>query len=512
MAVAEHSLILRFFLLAWKLLRENWAESILGRIFARLGSALRRTVGGSALCQLVWRDGIVVRGWPSSLTCRILDTVINLPVALVQWIYQKGKAFFDDSVFFRIGSAIGGGTYLFVGLSMLFLLSVPHARWNNAYSLLTMYGVALLFFIGAAARRRWRLEVDTMGPYFILFAVFVGYGLVGSLSTSLSMRFFIFYVIAFLIAFFTVSTVHRVEELQRLVAVAAVGLTISAIYGCYQGVVGVPVVANQQDLALNQDMPGRVFSFFDNPNNFAEILVMLMPLLMALFLNAKTWRGKLLAVLAMIPCLGSIGFTYSRSGWIGLAVAVMVFLVLLNWRFLPLFLVLGAMAVPFLPESIMKRILTIGNMEDSSTRYRFAIYENSGYLVRDYGAWGVGLGHDVMGEVFKSYPTMFDGHYPIHTHNNYLQMLGELGVFGAVAYLVMVLAQVKRGIKAFYSCSDRAVKHLLAAAIGGFSGILVIGVAEYTWFYPRNLFVWWFLFGVITACVKLLKKKTVSER
>ena len=76
----------------------------------------------------------------------------------------------------------------------------------------------------------------------------------------------------------------------------------------------------------------------------------------------------------------------------------------------------------------------------------------------------------------------------------------------------MVLAQVKRGIKAFYSCSDRAVKHLLAAAIGGFSGILVIGVAEYTWFYPRNLFVWWFLFGVITACVKLLKKKTVPER
>ena len=47
------------------------------------------------------------------------------------------------------------------------------------------------------------------------------------------------------------------------------------------------------------------------------------------------------------------------------------------------------------------------------------------------------------------------------------------------------------------------LRRLLAAAIGGFCGILVIGLAEYTWFYPRNMFTWWFLFGVIAACVKL---------
>ena len=43
----------------------------------------------------------------------------------------------------------------------------------------------------------------------------------------------------------------------------------------------------------------------------------------------------------------------------------------------------------------------------------------------------------------------------------------------------------------------------MAAALGAFCGILVIGVAEYTWFYPRNMFIYWFLFGVIMTCVKL---------
>ena len=42
-------------------------------------------------------------------------------------------------------------------------------------------------------------------------------------------------------------------------------------------------------------------------------------------------------------------------------------------------------------------------------------------------------------------------------------------------------------------------------AIGAFCGILVIGVAEYTWYYPRNMFTYWFLFGVIGACIKLVR-------
>jgi putative inorganic carbon (HCO3(-)) transporter len=507
-SVAENSIFVRFFLALWAVLRDGWAGSVLSQIFTRIGLALQNTVEGSSFFQFLWRDGVLVRGWPCSLACEGFTAVINLPVALVQWIYGKGKKIFDGSFAFRFGTTLGGSSYIFVGLSMLSMLIVPHDSWNNSYMLLCMYGVTLLFLAGCAARRRWRLELDTLGPYFTLFAGFIVYGLIASLSTSLSIRFFIFYVIAFLITLYTVSAVHRVEELQLVAVIAAAGLTVAALYGCYQGVVGVPVVANQQDILLNKNMPGRVYSFFDNPNNFAEVLVMLMPLLLGLLLNAKTWRGKLLAALALIPCVGSIGFTYSRSGWIGLAIALAVFLVLLNWRFLPAFLVLGAMAIHFLPESIIKRILTIGNMEDSSTRYRFAIYGNSRYLIQDYGARGVGLGTDVMREVFKVYPTMFDGHYPIHTHNNYLQMLGELGLFGAVAYLALVVGQVKRGVKAFYSGRDRAAKNLLAAAIGSFCGILVIGVAEYTWFYPRNLFVWWFLFAIITACVKLLKNKT----
>jgi hypothetical protein len=46
---------------------------------------------------------------------------------------------------------------------------------------------------------------------------------------------------------------------------------------------------------------------------------------------------------------------------------------------------------------------------------------------------------------------------------------------------------------------------MLAAAVSALCGILVISLAEYTWFYPRNMFLFWFLFGVIAVCVKLAR-------
>ena len=127
--------------------------------------------------------------------------------------------------------------------------------------------------------------------------------------------------------------------------------------------------------------------------------------------------------------------------------------------------------------------------------------------MRDHWVKGIGLGTDVMKEVFQTYPTNFDGTYPIHTHNNYLQMWAETGIWGVISFLALLLYQLKSGVKAFRAALDKRTKRMLAAALGAFCGILVVSVAEYTWFYPRNMFTYWFLFGVIAACVKLVRQQ-----
>lgn len=500
MSITKSSLFLRLLLALW----HAGTYSAPARFCRWLEGGVRRVFSGSALWRFAWREGAVSRAWGKSLSCRLFTALINIPCALVKAIYKAGRRVWEASLFVRLLLALGGVSFFFLGLFMLGMLSVPHGMWDNTYALLGAVALTALFVAGSAARRGWRLELDELGPYMVLYMACICIALAGSLSTHLSLRFFAFHVTGFLLVLLAVSSVRKYEQLQLMVSLAVVGISIAALYGCYQAYIGVDIVPSQQDMAVNAGMPGRVYSFFDNPNNFAEQLEMLLPLNFALFLNCR-WRGKVLSLISLGLGLVAIGATYGRASWIGLALAVVVFLALLDWRWVPVILVLGVAAIPFLPETIYNRILTIGNSEDSSIQYRFTIYDTTANLMEDYWVRGVGLGSDVMKQVFQTYPTNFDGSYPIHTHNNYLQMWGETGIWGILSFLGLLLWQLKRGVKAFLAAPDRRVKRLLAAAIGAFCGILVIGLAEYTWFYPRNMFTYWFLFGVIAAGIKLTR-------
>ncbi len=502
MTTVGNSVLFHWLMALWRSLRRAWRESAVGGWFHRRKLDFAAAGRESRACDLVTREGALRRGWDASWFKRALTALFNLPVNLCKGVYRLGRGLWDGSVCFRGVTGLGRCSWLLLGLFALVMLVAPHERWDNLYAFLGATVIFLLYALGCADRPGKALEVGRMGPWFALYFLFITLGLVTSLSVSLSLRFYLFHLTGFFMVLVAVSAVEDRKQLRAMLVCAAVGVAVVSLYGCYQGYVGVEVVASQQDMTLNEGMPGRIYSFFDNPNNFAEVLVMLVPLVGALTLNAKGWRGRLLGAFTLAVGLVAIGLTYSRSSWLGLVLAVVVFLALMDWRFLPAMLVLGLCAIPLLPESILNRILTIGNMKDSSARYRIAIYEDAGRLLKDYGLTGVGLGSDVMGKVFRHYPTLYDGNYPIHTHNNYLQMWGEVGFFGLLAFLGLVLGQIKEGLQAFRR-SDKELRRIIAAALGSFVGILAVSLVEYTWFYPRNMFLFWFLAGVIAAGVKL---------
>jgi len=484
-------------------LKAAWPESGICRALDRFGAWASRQSKGSAVCALVSREGALDAAWPGSWTCRAMALVTDLPCKVGRALGRWAPRILKESALCRAVAGIGSLPFLAVGAVLGFMLLVPHALWNNLYALALALVLVVVFAAGAAVKPSHRMETERLGPWFCFFLLMAMGAFFTSRSWSLSVRFVGFYLTLFLLVVLIVSSVRRYEQLQLLVALAVGGLTIAAVYGCYQGIVGVPVVANQQDMIVNAGMPGRIYSFFDNPNNFAELLVMLMPLSAALCLNARTWRGRLAAAGSFVVCLISLALTLSRSGFLGLVFAAVVFLAFENWRLIPAFLLLGLCCLPLLPQTVYNRIMTIGNTQDTSTSYRFAIYDASAKLMKDYWFQGVGLGSDVLKEAFEGYPRMFDGNYPIHTHNNYLQVWAEMGLFGLISFLGALAWQVKKGVRAYRACADRRVQRMLAAAVAGFCGILLISIAEYTWFYPRNMFIYWSLFAVIGACVKL---------
>ena len=55
------------------------------------------------------------------------------------------------------------------------------------------------------------------------------------------MRFVGFHLAACLLAVLVVSSVKSYEQIQTMVIVVMAGVTVAALYGCYQGVIGVEV-------------------------------------------------------------------------------------------------------------------------------------------------------------------------------------------------------------------------------------------------------------------------------
>ncbi len=496
-------LILRFAALCSRL----WKESGLCALFNLLGRVVPRWLHGSAIFNFLRRDGFLLRAWPESVTARALGRLFFLPTAAVRRVSRSCVQVLGSSVICRFIVWLGKHTSFLTGLFLLVLLCTPHGYWNNVYSFAAAVILALLFVL-ASARGELQLELVRMGPWFCLFFLTVFIALFTSDDTSLSVRFFLFHLAAFLFTLLIVSSIQKPEQLLNLLTLVALGLLVCGIYGCWQAYTGVEVVASQQDVLLNQGMPGRIYSFFDNPNNFAEILVMLLPLILALLFAAKNWFARILSLAALIVGVISLAATYSRSGWIGIAVALIVFLAMVNWKAIPFVLILGVLLLPLLPQTVFNRILTIGNSSDTSTTYRFYIYNSTFDLLKDYWFKGTGLGSDTMVQAFQNYPLMPDGNHPVHSHDNYLQMWAELGIFGGVFHIGALMAQWKQGILAHHrnGSADRRIKLILAGAVGAFSGILVIGIVEYTWYYPRNQIIFWVLFGIIAACVKLLRE------
>ena len=324
----------------WAVLVSVYETSTLRRILAGVGAWCNRQIDGSRVLGVLCREGVVARAWPQSLLCRVLTWGVNLPGALLHKLYKALQTLFEDSFFARLAFEMGEGTAIAQSWLIMLLWVIPFSHWNNAYSMLGFAALLVLFHAGAMHRRELRLDLANIGFYpLVLFgamflAVFFSY------EPASSARFLLYHISAALCVLVTVSAVQSENDLKRLAAGGAVAVAVSGAYAVVQRIQGVEVNPAYVDLELNAGMPGRVDSFFDNPNTFAQVLILLLPLVLALMLGSRALWGK--AAAAGIFALGvlALGMTYSRASWVGIACCMVVMVFLWRPSLIPAFIIL----------------------------------------------------------------------------------------------------------------------------------------------------------------------------
>ena len=494
----------------WTALLSLYESSGLHRLLAVAGAWCNRQIDTSRVLRVLCREGAVARAWPASFLCRALSWLLTLPGNLLHRLYSAFPRTFEDSFFARLAFSLGENTAVAQSWVILLLWSIPFTYWNNAYSLLGFVLLLVLFHAGAMHRRDFHLDLAGVGFYPLVLFGAVCLGVVLSYAPGLSFRFLLYHLSAALCVLVTVSAVRSLSDLKRLAAGGAVCVAVSGVYGIIQRIQGVEVSSSTVDLKVNAGMPGRVVSIFDNANTFAEVLLLLLPLVLALILCSKRTTSKVLAAIVFLVGGIALGMTYSRATWVGFVCAMAVFVFLWKPRLIPAFLVLCCLAVPFLPATIWNRILTIFNPADSSTASRIPLYQAALEVIRSRPLRGAGLGTAVP-QVYIADWNLYHADFPyVHSHNFYLEVWIEAGLLGVTSFVASMLWNIKRAAHTARHTAPSPARTITCAAAAALCGTMVCGLADYLWNYPRVLCIFWFVFAVALAGVKVCRQQETT--
>lgn len=481
----------------WDFVCRKYGESLLGALISRLVACFKAGI----LWRFLTHDGPIGTTWGESRFYRALQWCLDLPAGVLA----------------RVGKLAPNGVVPplcrklcvpLLGVMLLLLLVIPQQYWNNLYSLVMVCGILILYYLSSLSGEKNKLSLKAVGAWPVLFLLVVLLSWFWSDSRALGTRYLAFAFTCAVLVLLLVTVADTEKKLRTILRFGAAGMAVCSIWAVCQRIIGVAPSAALTDLSLNPDMPGRVFSFFENPNSFANLLVFFAPLMLSMAIFSKKNLERLAYLAVFLLCAFALVMTYSRGGWLALAFAIFVLMLFVCPRWVPLVALLCIAALPLLPENILSRLLTIFNFSDSSTYTRGYIYSAMGKLILLNPVFGVGIGADTLRQSVQDAGVYVAQSPFVHGHNLYLQLWAESGIFALIAFFGSLFGTMRKGTRALKLQSvSPLLRGIVVGCISGLSGALLFGITDYAWSYPRIMVLFWFLFALLLAAIRIIEKE-----
>ena len=375
--------------------------------------------------------------------------------------------------------------------------------------------------------------VDIMVTAFALMLFFGGFISLSSSSIKPSLL-----MICLLCAYYlTVELIVTRSWLIKCSVACVTSAVFESLYGIFLYFTGGGYSSQAWlDSEMFTSIGGRAVGSLENPNMLGEYLILIIPVAFAMLIG----RGEGMRRTSAFVSLGIMGscliLTWSRGAWLGLMLAVVVMMFM--WHSRSLWLVFaGIISLPFLPsvlpQSIIGRFTSIGNLSDSSTSYRVHIWHATVNMIKDNVWSGIGIGEGAWNRLYPLYTFMGVEAAP-HSHNLYLQIWLELGLFGLLTFAAFIFMLYSSGFTLFSRLSDPSVTlrseltedlfidagkqdchsgfsvagsktQLRLSCAGPLCGIIAVlaqGMTDYTWYNYRLYLMFWLICGLASAYIR----------
>ncbi|MFH1426286.1 MAG: O-antigen ligase family protein [Candidatus Kerfeldbacteria bacterium] len=213
---------------------------------------------------------------------------------------------------------------------------------------------------------------------------------------------------------------------------------------------GVQVVQVMQDGTSERIL--RAYGSLPHPNMLAGLLTVAILTALVYYATHKTNTAQILYGAALVILSSALFFTFSRQAWIALAaaVAILVAFTFIKQKQFPARVAIGIAAVilPFIvltamyPQLVTARMQSDAPLEQLSMSERQLYAEQATQMLKKEWVTGVGMGNytaflhaqDAKQDIIK------ETHDYQPVHNIYLLAFAELGIFGALGFILFLLS------------------------------------------------------------------------
>lgn len=443
-----------------------------------------------------------------------------------QWYRQeeteKKGSFLPAAGFGLLCGLAGGMTHPVLGLLMMpaaaFLFLILERPVAGVYFLVflaplapTMALVALSLYtifalvIKSLIQPSFRWRFDGMGLLLMAFIVIYFLAALTSFARGKSLAIWAVYLAFMATYFLIIHLIRSRKDLHRLLVTFVLSGLAVCLYGIAQYVFGWDTAQAWMDEEMFSDIKMRIYSTLGNPNVLGEYILLVLPAAIGLFWTGKGFWQKATYLGITGVLFVALILTFSRGCWVGLLFAAAIFITFAAGKLWGLGLVALPVLPALLPESIINRFTSIGDMKDSSTSYRVYIWMGTLAMIRDFWVSGIGMGAEAFTQVYPFYS--YSGIVAPHSHNLFLQILVESGIVGIVIFGLILLLFIKKMVVGYQWGGGKGapLSTMITALSAGIGGFLLQGMFDNCFYNYRVMLVFWMVLAMAMACTTVAK-------
>lgn len=305
-------------------------------------------------------------------------------------------------------------------------------------------------------------------------------------------------VIEYMLFFFIIVKLLRSEDgAKNLIKLMILTGVVMSLHGIYQYITKVETPAYWTDKVEVSSGP-RVFSVVGSPNVLGCLLSMIIPLAVSLIFSERELLWKFIYTVASGLMGICILLTGSRSSWIALGCALLIYAILSKRYYLIIGLLVAAFLAYTMVSSVRSRIdymLDPAYIVSSFRGGRFARWPKALEMFYNNLLFGEGFGR-----FGGSVATNNQVKGAFYVDNYYIKAAVEMGIFGLVTFLASLYNGVVWSLRASYKVEDKVSKGLIQSGFGAMIGILITNVVLNNFDAPSVTTYFW---TIAAVCVFL---------